>query len=153
MATKTYHSKSDISISVLVNGKGLHLSFTPVSGGGSIYTVEDEKIQCAIEKHHNFGKLFKLRSEQKVEKVEKKVKGKIAKAEDGAGAESGSEGTEGIGRSEVPESDGKSQITVSCPDDAKDYLADKFGISRTSMKTVKAIKAIAESKNIEFIGI
>lgn len=150
MATKTYYSKSDISISVLVNGKGLHLSFIPVSGGGSVYTVEDEKIQCAIEKHHNFGKLFKLRSEQKVEKVEKKLKGKTAKADVETDAEGSSEGNDGA---ETPENDGKSQITISCPDDAKDYLADKFGISRTAMKTVKAIKAIAESKNIEFIGI
>lgn len=150
MATKTYYSKSDISISVLVNGKGLHLSFIPVSGGGSVYTVEDEKIQCAIEKHHNFGKLFKLRSEQIVEKVEKKLKGKTAKAEVETGAEGSSEGNDGA---ETPGNDGKSQITISCPDDAKDYLADKFGISRTAMKTVKAIKAIAESKNIEFIGI
>lgn len=147
MATKTYYSRSDISISVLINGKGAHVSFTPVSGGGSVFTTEDEKIQTAVEKHHNFGKLFNLRPENVVKKPAEK-KDKVGKTGEKPGSAEGSN-IEGNGSG----SDGKTTITVLCPDDAKDYLADTFGVSRTTMKTVKAIKAIAESKNIEFSGI
>lgn len=155
MAAKTYFSRSDISISVVVDGKGLHLSFIPVSGGGSVYTTKDDKIQDAIEKHHNFGKLFNVRFEQKTEKVEKKAKVKMNNAETGTVSDKGDDGANGdlAVNGEVGEAGDKTTITVSCPDDAKDYLADRFGISRTSMKTVKAIKSIAESQNIEFVGI
>lgn len=151
METKTYYSKSDISISVLVGGKSVHLSFTPTSGGGSIFITSDKNIQNAIEKHHNFGRLFKLRQEEFSEKpAEKKKKGKVNEStvdETGADKDNNEDGETGAG------DDTKTVITVTCPDDAKDYLADTFGVSRTTMKTVKSIKAIAESKNIEFSGI
>jgi predicted DsbA family dithiol-disulfide isomerase len=36
---------------------------------------------------------------------------------------------------------------------AKDYLADKFGISRTSMRSTKAILEQAAAHGIEFEGL
>lgn len=152
MATKTYYSRSDISISVLVDKKSVHLSFTPVTGSGSVFMTTDERIQNAIEKHHNFGRLFKLRQDEPQEEPSGKKGGKSKAKGLKDGIDSGND-TDTVNDDDSFYGDGKTVITVSCPDDAKDYLADKFGISRTSMKNVKAIKAIAESKNIEFSGI
>lgn len=41
-------------------------------------------------------------------------------------------------------------ISVSDPDAAKDYLADKFGISRTKLKTCEIIEATARDLGIAF---
>ena len=45
------------------------------------------------------------------------------------------------------------KIVISDPDAAKAYLSEKFGISRTKMKTIKAIKDEAMAHNIEFEGL
>jgi predicted DsbA family dithiol-disulfide isomerase len=47
----------------------------------------------------------------------------------------------------------KRQIEVTCADDAKEYLVEKYGISRTKLRSLKSIKDTAEQKGIEFIGI
>lgn len=45
------------------------------------------------------------------------------------------------------------EVNVSCLDDAKDYLSEKFGESRTKMRTSKAIIELGEAHNIKFVGI
>lgn len=135
MATKTYQSRSDISISVLMGNKSVHVSFFPITGTGSIFTTDNAQLQTAIEKHHNFGNLFTLREEVKTEKPKKEKKS--------ANTESGEDGAD----------NDKMIVEVSCPEDAKEYLADKFEVSRTSLKSVKAIKEIAAANNVEFVGI
>lgn len=89
MITKTYRSKSDISVNVVMpNGKSLHVAFSPVTGGGSTYTTSDERVQKALEGHYRYGKMFKLVSTQGVAssdnaaKVEKKVKQVVPKVAD-----------------------------------------------------------------------
>jgi hypothetical protein len=47
----------------------------------------------------------------------------------------------------------ESKVEVSSAEDAKEYLIDKFGISRTKLRSIAAIKEMAASKGIEFIGI
>lgn len=140
MATKTYQSKSDISISVLMEDKSTHVSFSPITGTGSIFTTDNVKLQAAIEKHHNFGKLFTLREETRVEKVKKERK-------------SGGVEKVCIDEKDIDNGNEMTVVEVSCPEDAKEYLADKFEVSRTSMKSVKAIKDIAAVHHIEFAGI
>ena len=51
------------------------------------------------------------------------------------------------------EDNGLKTIVVSDPDAAKAYLAEHFGISRTKIKSVKAIKEAAAANNIVFEGI
>lgn len=41
-------------------------------------------------------------------------------------------------------------VSVSDPDEAKDYLADKFGISRTKLKTCEIIEATARDFGLTF---
>ena len=51
------------------------------------------------------------------------------------------------------EDNGLKTIVVSDPDAAKAYLAEHFGISRTKIKSVKAIKEAAAAHGIVFEGI
>lgn len=127
---KKYSSKTQISINVrLESGKSLHVAFSPITGGSSLYYTEDENVQMALEKHYHYGTLF---TGSVVEHVEPK---KTAEPKD---------------------KDAKSsmkEITVSCADDAKDYLSDRFGVSRTKMRSVKAIQESAHAFGVVFKGL
>lgn len=130
MSKKKYIAKSHVSLSVHIAPKSnVRVSFSPITGGSSVFYTDDEQLQKALKLHHEFGKLF---SEDKTFE-EKPVITTAAKKEDK--------------RSAV------SRIQVSCIDDAKDYLCDKFNYSRTALKSIASIKDAAETKGIEFIGI
>lgn len=127
--TKTYKSGSDISINVILSGnKNLHISFTPSSDGTSTYTTKDASVQAAIEKHYRFGKLFRL------ERVEDERKPK---------------------EKPVQAAPVKKNEEISVPDlsVAKDILADRFGISRTLLRTKDAIMEHAAAHGVVFTGI
>lgn len=126
----TKHYKSDVQISVniiLDSGKNKHIPFIPLSNGSSVYSTDDTDIQSALERHYRFGKLFKL---DKVEEPAKAV--------------------------EVPTESQEATIrTVSVSDigEAKDYLAENFGLNRTSLRSEKSILAAAAANGIHFDGI
>lgn len=135
---KKYTSKTHPSVNiVLPSGKSLHVSFTPITGGSSVYYTKDENIQKGLESHYKFGKLFKLAATIDEEKLaaEKKVKEEAAK---NAAAEG--EGT-------------LKEIKVACVDDAKDYLSEKYGVSRTKIRSIKAVQESAATFGIVFVGI
>lgn len=135
---KKYTSKTHPSVNiVLPSGKSLHVSFTPITGGSSVYYTKDENIQKGLEGHYKFGKLFKLAATIDEEKLaaEKKAKEEAAK---NAAAEG--EGT-------------LKEIKVACVDDAKDYLSEKYGVSRTKIRSIKAVQESAATFGIVFVGI
>lgn len=113
-------------MTVKLKEKSTRVSFTPMTGGKSMYITKDEELQNAIERHSWFGKIFFLLSEEE-EKQPAEVKEEKAV--------------------------NKKTLRVSCIDDAKDYLADVYGVSRTKMRSVEAIKVIAEEKGVIFEGI
>lgn len=45
------------------------------------------------------------------------------------------------------------KVEVSCLDDAKEYLAEHFGVNRLKLKNKQAIVAQATENKIEFVGI
>ena len=57
---KTYCSSSEICINVRVGDNNIHLSFTPLTLGGSTFTTSDVNMQRAIEQHRFFGTRVKL---------------------------------------------------------------------------------------------
>lgn len=127
--TKTYKSGSDISINVILSDKkNLHISFTPSSDGTSTYTTKDASVQAAIEKHYRFGKLFRLASVEDERKPKEKP---------------------------VQTAPVKKNEEISVPDlsVAKDILADRFGISRTLLRTKDAIMEHAAAHGVVFTGI
>jgi hypothetical protein len=126
---KKYQSGSAVSVSIiLASGKSKHIAFTGLSGGGSVYQTSNEDIQNGLEKHARFGKLFKL-----VDIPEEEEEPQV--------------------ETEEPQQDNIEIVEVSDLGTAKDYLADRFGISRTSLNSkAKIVKAAAE-RGIEFKGI
>lgn len=132
---KTYKANTNVSINVVLpSKKSLHVSFTPLSNGSSVFTTGNEDVQKAIESHRRFGSLFRLYSSeaQNSKKKETEEAEKTGKTADGSGLK---------------------KVSVTDVASAKDYLADKFGISRTSLRSTKSIIEQAAAHGIEFEGI
>lgn len=127
---KRYKSSSHVSLNVsLGKGKSVHVSFTALTGGGSVYYTDDEKLQKALERHARYGKIFRLDPTF----VETKVPAKE--------------------QSEEPlstEGSGLKVIKVASLDDAKSYLVETFDISRTKLRSKKQIEDAAAANGIEF---
>lgn len=131
---KKYKSRSAISINVVLDSKkSMHIAFTAQSDGGSVFITDNKNIQNALEQHYKYGTLFKL-----------------AGVEDEASKESQSKETQDT---EQEEKNKKRTVKVSDIAAAKDFLADTFGISRTSLRSEKAIMEAAKAHNIEFEGL
>ncbi len=169
MIIKTYKANTNISINVVLpSKKNLHITFTPLSDGSSVFTTDNEVIQKSIEKHYKFGKLFKLHAsqEQSVEKeaTDKLKSTSLRKKKKTPAAENVDktelDNNENVGQNgetkdndEAGNDDTICKVKVSDIATAKDYLADKFDISRTSMRSTKAILEQAAAHGIEFEGL
>lgn len=129
---KHYRSKSTISVNaVLKSKKSVHIAFTAQSDGSSEYATDNEDIQYALEHHYRFGTLFSLTGAESAP----------------AAAATAASVQEASGKT------GKTRVKVSDLSDAKEYLADTFGISRTSLRSGKDIMRAAEEHHIEFEGL
>lgn len=127
--TKKYIAKSHVAINVVLpSGKSHHVSFLPLTGGGSMYITDSEDLQKALEGHRKFGKLYKIDITYKDEPE----------------------------LPEVPQKQGTEVVTVkkvevASLDDAKNYLVDNFDISRTKLRSKKQIEDAAAANGIEFV--
>lgn len=131
---KHYKSKTAISINVVLKSKkSMHIAFTAQSDGSSVYTTDNPDVQYALEHHYKYGKLFKLVSTESEADIKAKKE-----AEEAAANEK---------KEEIR------KVSVSDLAAAKDFLADTFGISRTSLRSEKAIMEAAKAHNIEFEGL
>ena len=131
---KHYKSKTAISINVVLKSKNsMHIAFTAQSDGSSVYTTDNPDVQYALEHHYKYGKLFKLVSTESEADIKAKKE-----AEEAATNE---------------KKDEIRKVSVSDLASAKDFLADTFGISRTSLRSEKAIMEAAKAHNIEFEGL
>lgn len=145
---KTYTSTSEVHLSLqLAEGQRRRVSFRPKSGGGSTYSTSDPAEQNALERHHYFNRVFTL---SVVSGEGRQPVGRLASSPKPSGSVAKAGGTV----SSAEENGSKLQaVKVSCADDAKDYLADKFGLSRTKLRSKSAILAAAKEHGIEFVGI
>lgn len=131
---KHYKSKTAISISVVLKSKkSMHIAFTAQSDGSSVYTTDNPDVQYALEHHYKYGKLFKLVSTESEADIKAKKEAEEAAANE--------------------KKDEIRKVSVSDLAAAKDFLADTFGISRTSLRSEKAIMEAAKAHNIEFEGL
>lgn len=128
--TKQYISDVQIAINIILsNGKNKHIAFIPLSNGSSVFATDDADIQNALERHKRFDELFTL--------------GKVVKEEPKK-----EEAKEVVNNSNVIR-----MIAVNDIGEAKDYLAENFGLNRTSLRSEKAIVAAAKANGIQFKGI
>lgn len=117
-------SKSHACLSVVLDsGNSVHVSFTEVTGGSSVLYTNDEAIIKGLRRHPRYGKLFKEEKEAPV------VKAPVAKE-----------------KAKAPEKD---VIPFATLEDAKDYFSDRYGVSRSKMRTMAAVEDVAKSHGVD----
>ena len=135
---KVYTSKSEISIKVVLgSGSTVRVAFTPRTLGSSVYMTDDEELQKAIESHREYGKLFVCDERRSEAMAEKEAE---VSQHDDPDAEA----------AEVAE---PKIVAVSSIQEAKDYLSDKFDISRSSLKSKDAVERAALEHGVVFEGL
>lgn len=132
---KKYQAGTDLSFSVMVGNERVRVVFEGKTMGCSIYGTRDEKLQKAIESHYWFNDKFFLK-----EAVDEKKEAAEAKKKAAA-------------KAKKKVSDELKTHIVTDFEDAKDYLADTFGVSRTKMKTREDILSIAKEKGVKLEGL
>lgn len=176
---KKYIAKTNVSVNVVLsNGSNCHITFSAITGGGSVFYTDDAEVIRALENHYKYGKLFRADPNYISEKRPSKPALKPKRNSDEAKATSipASMTAEEVTASPITETDnsdneitsdteteseteeeneddGLKTIVVSDPDAAKAYLAEHFGYSRTKIKTLKAIKEAAAANGIVFEGL
>lgn len=132
---KKYQAGTDLSFSVMVGNERVRVVFEGKTMGCSIYGTRDEKLQKAIESHYWFNDKFFL-----VEAVDEKKEAAEAKKRAAAKTKKKAAGE-------------KKTHIVTDFEDARDYLAETFGVSRSKLKTKEDILSIAKEKGVELEGL
>lgn len=132
---KKYQAGTDLSFSVMVGNERVRVVFEGKTMGCSIYGTRDEKLQKAIESHYWFNDKFFL-----VEAVDEKKEAAEAKKRAAA-------------KTKKKAADEKKTHIVTDFEDARDYLAETFGVSRSKLKTKDDILSIAKEKGVELEGL
>ncbi|WP_290169736.1 hypothetical protein [uncultured Muribaculum sp.] len=130
---KSYKATTSLSINiVLPSGANKHIAFSPVTDGSSVFYTPDPDIQWGLEHHHKFGKLF------------------ILSTTDPLPAQPASAVTAQPASTASTTPSQLTTVNVTDLDDAKDYLADKFGMSRTKLRSRDSIESAAKQVGIKF---
>lgn len=132
---KKYQAGTDLSFSVMVGYERVRVVFEGKTMGCSIYGTRDEKLQKAIESHYWFNDKFFLK-----EAVDEKKEAAEAKKRAAA-------------KTKKKAAEEKKTHIVTDFEDARDYLAETFGVSRSKLKTKEDILAIAKEKGVELEGL
>lgn len=129
-----FKAKTHVCISVATSKKGVraHVSFTELTGKGSVYITKDSKLAEAMRKHPKFGKLF---VEEKLKDEPEATVAPVSQPQSEAVPESET--------AEAPASTEQKTVEFSCVEDGKEYFAETFGISRSKLRTRADIEAAA----------
>ena len=130
-----YQAGSDLAFSVMVGNERMRIVFEGKTMGSSVYMTRDPKVQKAIESHYWFKDKFFL-----AERIDEKKEAAEVKKKDAA-------------KTKKKVADEKKTHVVTDVEDAKDYLAETYGVSRSKMKTKEDILAIAKEKGVELEGL
>ena len=130
-----YQSGTDLAFSVMVGDERMRIVFEGKTMGNSVYMTRDPNVQKAIESHYWFNEKFFLAEsiDEKKEAAEEKKKA--------------------AAKTKKKVADEKKTHVVTDIEDAKDYLAETYGVSRSKMKTKEDILAIAKEKGVELEGL
>ena len=130
-----YQAGTDLAFSVMVGDERMRIVFEGKTMGNSVYMTRDPNVQKAIESHYWFNDKFFLAEsiDEKKEAAEEKKKA--------------------ASKAKKKVADDKKTHVVTDVEDAKDYLAETFGVSRSKMKTKEDILAIAKEKGVELEGL
>lgn len=132
---KKYQAGTDLAFSVMVGNERMRINFEGKTMGCSVYMTRDPKVQKAVESHYWFKDKFFL-----VETVDEKKEAAEVKKKAAA-------------KTKKNVADEKKTHSVTDVEDAKDYLAETYGVSRSKMKTKEDILEIAKEKGVELEGL
>lgn len=130
-----YQAGTDLAFSVMVGDERMRIVFEGKTMGNSVYMTRDQKVQKAIESHYWFNDKFFL-----AESIDEKKEAAEAKKKAAA-------------KAKKKVSDEKKTHIVTDVEDAKDYLAETYGVSRSKMKTKEEILAVAQEHGVELEGL
>lgn len=130
----TYKASCDLAFNVYVDGSIKRITFDGQSHGTSVFSTRDPKVQKGLESHHWFNDKFFL-----LESVDEKKLAADAKKK----AEQ---------KAKKKEEEKETHIVTDVAD-AKDYLAERYGISRSKMKTKADVIAMAKEVGVELEGL
>ena len=130
-----YQAGTDLAFSVMVGDERMRIVFEGKTMGSSVYMTRDPKVQKAIESHYWFKDKFFL-----AESIDEKKEAAEAKKK-------------AASKSKKKVADEKKTHVVTDFEDAKDYLAETYGVSRSKMKTKEDILDIAKEKGVELEGL
>lgn len=130
-----YQAGTDLAFSVMVGDERMRIVFEGKTMGNSVYMTRDPKVQKAIESHYWFNDKFFL-----AESIDEKKEAAEAKKKAAA-------------KAKKKVSDEKKTHIVTDVEDAKDYLAETYGVSRSKMKTKEEILAVAQEHGVELEGL
>lgn len=130
-----YQAGTDLAFSVMVGDERMRIVFEGKTMGNSVYMTRDPNVQKAIESHYWFNDKFFL-----VESIDEKK-------------EAAEEKKKAASKAKKKVADEKKTHVVTDVEDAKDYLAETYGVSRSKMKTKEDILAIANEKGVELEGL
>lgn len=131
---KRYVANSHVSVNIsLADGGNMYVSFAPLSGGGSAYMTDDEGVQKGLEGHYQFGNLF--------------FEDEIFECSERSEVSEDSEDLEGAEEPRVV------AVRVSDLGEAKDYLAEHYGVVRSSVRSVKSAVESAKRFGLVFEGL
>lgn len=130
-----YQAGTDLAFSVMVGDERMRIVFEGKTMGSSVYMTRDPKVQKAIESHYWFKDKFFL-----AESIDDKKEAAEAKKKAAA-------------KAKKKVADEKKTHVVTDFEDAKDYLAETYGVSRSKMKTKEDILDIAKEKGVELEGL
>ncbi len=131
---KIYQANCDIAFNIKLDGGSKRIVFEGQSHGTSVYATRDTKEQKGIESHYWFGDKFFLKETVDEKKLAAEAKKKAEEKAKQVAAE-------------------KNTHTVTDIADAKEYLADRFGVSRSKMKTKADVLAVAKENGVELEGL
>lgn len=130
-----YQAGTDLAFSVMVGDERMRIVFEGKTMGSSVYMTRDPKVQKAIESHYWFKDKFFL-----AESIDEKKEAAEAKKKAAA-------------KAKKKVADENKTHVVTDFEDAKDYLAETYGVSRSKMKTKEDILDIAKEKGVELEGL
>lgn len=130
-----YQAGTDLAFSVMVGDERMRIVFEGKTMGNSVYMTRDPNVQKAIESHYWFNDKFFL-----AESIDEKK-------------EAADEKKKAAAKTKKKVADEKKTHVVTDVEDAKDYLAETYGVSRSKMKTKEDILSIANEKGVELEGL
>lgn len=140
MATKHYEAPDTIisDISLIVGGRPARISFRPIStyegshtGKGSMFETDNAEIQEAIERSPLYGRRIFLFSTEEPKPETAAVDGEDAL-----------QPAMVIGESEV-----------GSYNDAREWLAERYGYAKSNLPNKKAIQNAARAHNVDFAAL